>query len=193
MLNTLLLVLAFVGQTSPALNETNRSWREHWREGGFDAITSLYVFYQQLGIPIAYENLAENIHLIDRPTFADVVQNAKENGAEVSLIKCTLADLGRIPLPAIIHLDSERESSVGEFVVLIAKTGDKWTTVNGSQGAFGTISQDTLLRQWSGLVLFARANTEWSQICRLGVLGLLCGVGIRSTRVRLSFDRGGRT
>ncbi len=172
-----------VGQTSKGL-PLDEGWCSTWRQGGFDAVTSLYIFFRIEGIPVQYQDLATDNRLRRRCSFANVLSVARELGANVSLRKCTITELQRMPLPLLLHLDSDRDSSGGEFVVLINRSGESWISVRGSSGTIHTLKHDELFRHWSGYVMNTNRHTSiWYILAAVfsgWPLGIVFGRAIRS-------------
>ena len=151
-------------------------WQSHWREGGYDAVTSLYVLFQLHQTPIGYDELVSESRLVGNCSFGTLLAIATERGADAVLRKCTANELDRISLPAIIHVDVERDSSKGEFVVLINRTRNSWMTVNGGTGTLGELKSSDLLRQWSGYVMsIRRPQVSWPVIVTAMVTGGFLG------------------
>lgn len=183
----LLLILSLLGPMTSAYalddfgHAHNRApssidWQSHWREGGYDAVTSLYVLFQLHHTPIGYDELVSESRLVGNCSFGTLLAIARERGANVVLRKCTANELDRISLPAIIHIDAERDSSKGEFVTLINRTRNSWTTVNGGTGTLGELNSSDLLRQWSGYVMsIRRPQVSWPVIVTAIVTGGLLG------------------
>jgi hypothetical protein len=146
-----------------------------WRNASHGGLNALYCLLRIHGSRGDYTTCMDAAHGAGLPqSVADVVSFSSRLGSKVAARRVSPKELASLKLPVLIHLEGD-VASTGCFAVLLQRQAKQLVFFNGASATVDTISNETFLRRWSGVVIVPAPN----RIHRLVSLscGVLCGLG----------------
>ncbi len=143
-----------------------------WRDIDHGAINSLYCLLRIYGWPGDYgqclaatnaNGLPQNSH--------ELLRVANGLGQELDARLVTPADLNKVRLPVIIHIDGDRLEE-GSFGVLLQVDDRRVVLMNGPSATIVSVDRETFLRRWSGAVFMP------GEMQNIEMLAAASGIGV---------------
>lgn len=149
-----------------------------WRKAQCCGVNCLYVTLRMHGIPVKYEELAEETAVGDQgSTFAELSRVARLHGLDLTPMQATRESVADWPLPAVLHL--ERQNLDRHYVLLLRRQGDEYIILDCTSGEISAWGEGEFRDKWSGYVLLAAPSGGWWKLPSwMAYVWFFCGVGV---------------
>jgi hypothetical protein len=149
-----------------------------WRDITRCSVNCLYISLKLFGRHVDYASVMERVPIGEKGArLTDMRDCVTSFGVEAQVVKATPASLAACPLPAIAHLEEERETT-GHYVVVVGVAPDAVEYIDGTTGIDRTVSMAEFIKNWTGHLLLLQAPPRWRPLFWVAI-----GVGAVITAV----------
>jgi hypothetical protein len=155
-----------------------------WRSGRVCGANCLYLVLRSRDIKVDYCELQGRLLKEQFASLYDLRDVARQYGIELMLSKLTPNDLRKVPVPAILHLESV--TPTGELrrhfitvLALVGKAEESVVYLDGTTAEIVKRSTQSVLKDWTGFVAYVNEATLFNWKSAWGLMGgALAGAGI---------------
>jgi len=113
------------------------------------------------------------------PSLADLAEQARNYGLELSVGKTGIAGLSQLAKPAIVHVEqvTPRGNDIGHFVLVLSTTDSRVTYFDGTTAETSDVPWSEFESMWSGYVAYlptSRTGTTVTMLTAGGLLAVAC-------------------
>ena len=179
-----LFAFAYLPTTAAAIESPGDQAAERvlgvWRAENCCGLNCLYALLRCQGIAADYATIEKR--LMDKgstPSLADLAEQARNCGLNLSVGKTGTAGLSQLAKPVIVHVEqfSPRGNNVGHFVLVLATMDDRVTYFDGTTAETTDVPWSEFEGMWSGYVAYSptsRTGTTVTMLTAGGLLAIAC-------------------
>lgn len=133
-----------------------------WRNTNHAGSNALFLFLKIHGESPSAEAIEELEYRRGNPTnISDLLGFAKDLGYQLEARQISPDDFSKLPLPAIVHLDSDNVDK-GYITLLLQVDAHRVIYMDGGSASVSTMNREHFLRQWTGVAVIPKNDSATS-------------------------------